>query len=161
QSVELSMDTVSGCHYSWLPWNFITPEILIDTTLTGGPGSFTVKGNTISNLNCISTDSVRIVFRTCTGVEKADQPAVTVRPNPFKTNTEITILAEDGTMSAQVVDQKGVQVKKITEGKYSKGLYTFVWDGKNDTGDRVAPGNYLVVVSTAEKHYTCKLILNP
>jgi hypothetical protein len=70
QSAHLFADTIPGGHYLWTPGGFITPEITVDTSLTGGFGSRWFLLRIINSSNCSSSDSLRVTFKDCSGIEE-------------------------------------------------------------------------------------------
>ncbi|MBI1927242.1 carboxypeptidase regulatory-like domain-containing protein [Candidatus Poribacteria bacterium] len=70
-------------------------------------------------------------------------------PNPFNPETWIAYeLAEDVNVSIQIYDVTGRRVRTLDLGQRAAGYYVdrakaAYWDGRNDTGERVASGVYL------------------
>ncbi|MGB9722172.1 MAG: FG-GAP-like repeat-containing protein, partial [bacterium] len=62
--------------------------------------------------------------------------------NPFKGQTQfIFSLPKDGRVSLQIFTRAGELVRKlITRRHYDFGIHYYPWDGKNDAGQRLAPG---------------------
>lgn len=76
-------------------------------------------------------------------------------PNPFNPATRITFLVPDGHaqhVSLVVYDVRGARVKTLVDGLRGGGRYTVEWDGRNNTGERVASGVYFYRL--VEKNYT-------
>jgi hypothetical protein len=83
QSAHLFADTIPGGHYLWTPGGFTTPEITVDTSLTGGFGSRWFRMRIINSANCFSTDSLRVTFKDCSGIEETIAGSrYEVFPNP-------------------------------------------------------------------------------
>jgi len=83
QLIHLYADTLTGCHYLWTPGEFSTPEITIDTTMTGGFGSHWFKVKITNSSSCSSFDSTRITFKDCTGIiDLETKYGYEVFPNP-------------------------------------------------------------------------------
>jgi hypothetical protein len=83
QGVHIFADTLPGARYFWTPGGFTTPEITADTSLTHGFGSKWFRLTITNPVNCSSSDSVRLTFKDCTGIEET-QAGITyqVFPNP-------------------------------------------------------------------------------
>ncbi|MBC7781959.1 MAG: flagellar hook assembly protein FlgD [Proteobacteria bacterium] len=54
-------------------------------------------------------------------------------------------------VNVAIVDASGNPVRQMTFGALPQGTSTFDWDGRNDAGDRVAAGDYLLKVDAADK----------
>lgn len=61
-------------------------------------------------------------------------------------------LSDDATkLSAIIKDEKGNTVRTIVlDGKRVAGEFSFKWDGLNNNGSRVTPGNYTVTLTAAD-----------
>jgi hypothetical protein len=83
QSAYLFADTIPGGHYLWTPAGFITPDITVDTSLTGGFGSRWFRLQITNSSNCSSYDSLRVTFKDCSGIEEISAGSrYEVFPNP-------------------------------------------------------------------------------
>ncbi len=60
---------------------------------------------------------------------------------------EILDLTGPAAVSVDVLDLAGRRIRRLHDGPVEIGLYTQVWDGRDDAGRRVAPGIYLGRVS--------------
>ena len=75
----------------------------------------------------------------------------TVRPNPFRTRTEISFnLDRAGPVDLTIIDVEGRRVRALVAGEnLGSGLQTVIWEGRRDDG-RVAPaGVYWVLLRWA------------
>ena len=76
-----------------------------------------------------------------------------IYPNPFfagyakqPTNVSFSV-PNGGTASIYIYDFEGNRVRALFEGsRYSPGEYEEEWDGRDDRGNLVAPGPYVVVL---------------
>ncbi len=161
--ISLSLDTVNGAHYLWIPGGFTTPAIEMDTSATGGMGTFVVKARITSRYNCSATDSTRVTFQDCTGItEPAGTSGFSVFPNPFSRKTTLSIrLLKSTATDMVIIDETGRTLKHLLHQYLSAGISTFVWDGKDDQDNRVLPGIYYVVLSSGDKKSVHKIILLP
>lgn len=66
-------------------------------------------------------------------------------PNPFNPNTNISFtLPIDKKVSLKIYDMLGKEVRTLINGElYNKGGHKVIWDGKNNSGAKVASGNYI------------------
>lgn len=121
QSVHLSVDPISGGHYLWTPGGFTTASITVDTSLTHGFGSRWFQVRISSSNNCSSSDSVRITFKDCSGIETNGKPIYAIYPNPNDGTFTLKIrnhLAGQMTIRLQnalnvvVMEDKDIEVSK-------------------------------------------------
>ncbi|HZX61946.1 MAG TPA: T9SS type A sorting domain-containing protein, partial [Bacteroidales bacterium] len=83
QAVHLFADTIPGGHYLWTPGGFTTPEITVDTSLTGGFGSKWFRVRITNSSNCSSYDSLMVTFKDCTGIQETEAASsYEIFPNP-------------------------------------------------------------------------------
>ncbi|MBC8403140.1 MAG: T9SS type A sorting domain-containing protein [Candidatus Marinimicrobia bacterium] len=72
-----------------------------------------------------------------------------IYPNPF--NPQATIrydVARAGNVQAQIFDLQGKLVRDLFSGRQNQGKHTINWDAKNNLGQSVASGTYLIKVSS-------------
>jgi hypothetical protein len=138
QVAHLSVDPVPGYTYLWTPGGFTTPEILVDTSMTGGYGTKWFRLRVTNADNCSTSDSARIIFRDCTGIpekETALQCEVFPNPNNGSFALKLTRLVP-GNLSIRLqnalgvviledteVAASGTLVKKINPGRIPRGVY--------------------------------------
>ena len=68
-----------------------------------------------------------------------------VYPNPFKSNTFISFsTSKVSFLQLEVINMQGQQLRSITENRYPPGDYRLVWNGEDDEGFELKPGNYLI-----------------
>lgn len=66
-------------------------------------------------------------------------------PNPFNPSTEIRFaVAQDGPATLQIFDLNGRLVRTLVDDHLTAGPQVRVWDGRDDTGRRMASGAYYV-----------------
>jgi hypothetical protein len=84
---------------------------------------------------------------------------LTAHPNPFNPQTTIRFadLPADARGSVRIYDLRGQLVRTLHEGPFAGD--TFVWTGRDDAGDAVATGVYLVEGRTAEQRSVVKVLL--
>jgi hypothetical protein len=82
------------------------------------------------------------------------------RPNPFNPQTTITYsMRKGGRVELRVIDVLGRRVRTLASGFVQAGEHDVVWNGRDDSGERVAPGVYLYRLSTEDVVETRKLVL--
>jgi flagellar hook assembly protein FlgD len=81
-------------------------------------------------------------------------------PNPFGASTTIPFaLAAAGRATVRVFDVAGGLVAVLQDGPLPAGNHSVVWDGREATGRRVAPGVYFARLTTAETTATVRMTL--
>jgi hypothetical protein len=79
----------------------------------------------------------------------AKQAEMSVVPNPFNPSTSIKLsLPQTGDVDLRVYNIRGQLVKTLHSGELEAGERTFVWQGQDNNGVRVASGVYMVVGKT-------------
>jgi len=81
-------------------------------------------------------------------------------PNPFNPTTTIgyTMLT-DGIAEIAIYDVRGRRVRTLVHGIIAAGYKEVVWDGRNDSGGRVASGVYLYQLRTGSVVETKKMVM--
>jgi hypothetical protein len=82
------------------------------------------------------------------------------RPNPFNASTQIAYtLAEEGDARLEVYNVLGQRVATLVRGRQPAGVYTLVWDGRDDLGRHVASGIYLYRLVSGSLAQTHRMLL--
>jgi hypothetical protein len=77
--------------------------------------------------------------------ERASLEATT--PNPMTSGTRITFaLRESGSATVRIVDVQGRIVRRLLDRQISEGSHNLQWDGRNESGERVAAGVYFALL---------------
>ncbi|MFQ6002492.1 MAG: T9SS type A sorting domain-containing protein [Candidatus Zixiibacteriota bacterium] len=85
---------------------------------------------------------------------------ITNSPNPFNPNTNITYeLLVGSHVELTIYNIRGQKVKTLVNGYQTEGVKTVSWDGKEESGTRVASGVYLYRISADGFSQTKKMIL--
>lgn len=91
----------------------------------------------------------------------ADLPQQGLRPafpNPLRTETTLVFdLNESGAVTLSVSDLLGRSVKRLQHGPHTQGTHTCRWNGRDENGQRLPGGCYLIVLKTAAQCYTQKV----
>jgi hypothetical protein len=123
-----------------------------------------VQGDTNSANNC---DNMPIVSIICVGIEEIELPSTRPEltglyqntPNPFKDKTEIRYtLQERASVTLGVFDISGQRIKSLVNGFMDNGVYSVIWDGKDERGIPVSSGIYFYRLTAGELKITNKLI---
>ncbi|MBN2001089.1 hypothetical protein JW935_26325 [candidate division KSB1 bacterium] len=69
-------------------------------------------------------------------------------PNPMKNETELIISIPIKTGLSLVVLDGSKQIKMLMNGEFLPGLYRLRWNGTDDTGKKVAPGIYKMLLES-------------
>ena len=92
------------------------------------------------------------------GPDGADQlPAVRsaslrAAPNPFNPRVAITAeLVHDGAVRVSVLDVRGREVRVLHDGAAAAGERRWIWDGRDQRGERLASGVYLVRLASGQR----------
>ena len=81
-------------------------------------------------------------------------------PNPFNPKTVINYeVIEQGFVSIDIFDLNGLLVKNIIQKDHFAGNHSITWDGKNESGIKVASGNYFYTLKANNFSETKKVIL--
>ncbi len=81
-------------------------------------------------------------------------------PNPFNPFTSILVyLPENGEIDLDIYSVLGRKVKTLVRGYYTKGLYHFNWNGKNDKGVALSSGTYIYTLKTSNTVLSKKMTL--
>jgi hypothetical protein len=81
-------------------------------------------------------------------------------PNPFNPETRINYsLPEPAYVKLNIYDINGTLVRTLQEGTKSAGRYEAIWDGKNNTGNKVGSGVYFYRIQANSFSQVKKMIL--
>ena len=83
-----------------------------------------------------------------------------ISPNPFAEDAVITYSAPaSASLSIGIYDVNGRLIRTMHSGHVSAGTHQATWDGRDDTGDRVARGVYFCRMNAGEFSATEKVVL--
>jgi hypothetical protein len=95
--------------------------------------------------------------------DKSTIPAVAdarARPNPF--NPSVTVEFDVPRVSyveAEIFDVTGRRLRRLVHGIFPAGKHEQVWDGRSDSHQPVAGGNYVLRVAVGEQRFQRKIVL--
>jgi len=77
-----------------------------------------------------------------------------VYPNPFNRSASIRyLLPIDANIKLDIFNAKGVHIYRLFEGEKHAGIYTLSWDGKNNYGQDVSSGMYIILLEADNLQY--------
>jgi hypothetical protein len=83
-----------------------------------------------------------------------------VGSNPCRSPVEIQYsLSNEAWVTLQVLDTSGRYVRTLADEESAGGLYSVLWDGEGDSGDRMPSGIYFAVLQARKKLYSQKIVL--
>jgi len=86
--------------------------------------------------------------------------SLTAAPNPFNPQTELRFnIPAAGPVILEVFDLRGRRVRTLINRHSEAGLQTYMWDGKDARGARVASGVYSARLKTGQRTLTTRLVL--
>jgi PKD repeat protein len=81
-------------------------------------------------------------------------------PNPFNPTTRIEYrLPEMGRVTLTVYDASGRKIRTLVDGMKSAGAYMAVWEGRNDAGEQVGSGIYMLQIRAGGFSKMAKMLL--
>ncbi|MDG2367457.1 MAG: T9SS type A sorting domain-containing protein, partial [Candidatus Marinimicrobia bacterium] len=81
-------------------------------------------------------------------------------PNPFNPQTQIRFeMPYAGKVDLSIYNLLGVKIKTLYSGQKPTGVYTFKWDGKNESSQLVSGGVYIYKLQSAKGMQMRKMIL--
>lgn len=83
------------------------------------------------------------------GIQPVHTGILTTTPNPFNPRTVISFaMKHEGPARLDICDLRGRRVMNLLAGNKGAGTHEIGWDGRDESGGRVASGTYLVVLQT-------------
>lgn len=124
-------------------------------------------GNTLEEMLAASNAMQAKYADITTGVERKADAELPVRftltqnwPNPFNPSTTIQFgLMEKSDIHLSIYNLKGQMVRTIASGVFQPGVYSVIWNGKDEGGRDVAAGVYLYRMQSEKQGWTKKMIL--
>ncbi len=144
------IDSTSETHY-------------IDHDLANGSYNYFVTAiyNDIYESQPSDTVTVDIEVATSAGLETTATGITNIFPNPFRSETTIGFyLDTPSNLKVAVYNVRGQKINILINSTYSSGNHKLVWDGTNDSGNRVPDGLYLIRFQTSHHTETQQVIIN-
>jgi hypothetical protein len=83
-------------------------------------------------------------------------------PNPFRPHTFIDFrLDENRQVDISIYNVRGRKIRNIQQARLEAGVYTVMWDGRDERGNRVAAGVYYCRMQTNDRTLNQKITLLP
>ncbi len=81
-------------------------------------------------------------------------------PNPFNSETQIYYqIPENGYMWLKIYDERGRVIKTLRQGWQVAGCYIVKWDGRNENGDEISSGIYIIRLQMNDLSVQRKVVL--
>jgi hypothetical protein len=81
-------------------------------------------------------------------------------PNPFNPSTTISFyLPEDSGVRLEIFDINGRLIRRLADGAFPSGPHQQSWDGRNDSGERIATGVYIYRLTAEKRQLSRKMVL--
>ncbi|MFZ0388978.1 MAG: YCF48-related protein [Calditrichia bacterium] len=126
------------------------------------------SGQDVQSVHALDgSGTIRISNPAVTGLEIFTEQVVPVEfsiaqnyPNPFNPSTSIRYsIPEQQRVELVIYNALGQQVKKLENGMKPAGYHTAVWDGTNDSGNKVSSGIYIYRFKAGKYESLRKMIL--
>lgn len=114
------------------------------------------------------SDIIKIDFSDITSLEEAKQLSHLVKsfkllqnyPNPFNPRTTIQYeIPNAGKVEVQIFDITGCLVKTIVSKNQQAGKHKTIWNGENESGQKIASGFYVYTIKFKNTILSKKMIL--
>jgi hypothetical protein len=122
-----------------------------DITVSNNPVTVIMNNNKVITANMRSRNSA-----------SAPESKFVTCQDPDLHRTEIPIcyeLAEKTDVTLKIYSPTGQEIRLLSKGQKSSGFNNIVWDGKNDDGQKVASGTYIVLLETEKNKIRNKIVL--
>ncbi len=158
-STTLSLEIPAGVppatyDFNWKTGIFTNGSVDVDSfSFTKTPGPIPAGKRTLSN-----TEGWESILQ---AEELVPQEFVLGQnyPNPFKPSTTISYqLPTQENVSLVIYDLTGRQVRELVNERQETGSYTARWDGRNQTGQKVATGLYVYQIRAGQFNQTRKML---
>ena len=115
--------------------------------------------SSLEELDVLTDNGVVEISDIISGIEdNSSKIHFNCNPNPFSDNTEITFLLP-GTEKVDITiyDMIGKVIQTYVN-TYCMGIHKIIWDGKDNTGNRIPSGSYFIRLKVGNSQTTQKLI---
>ncbi len=94
------------------------------------------------------------------GAPTAGMPGLSLHPNPANPRCDVLVLLDrDSFLDLSLQDVAGRRVRSLWRGRLAAGGHNFAWDGRNDAGQAVSSGVYLLRAATPTGRRALKVVL--
>ena len=126
-------------------------------------GSFTWK---VTAVDFNGNESVPAVASVTVGVNDRMPNALafaSAAPNPFRRTMSmvIDVPQSSGRIELALFDVGGRRVRTLVDGALAAGRHTIAWDGRGQSGEKLAPGIYVARLEGAGQRWTRRVALIP
>ncbi|MBA3647216.1 MAG: T9SS type A sorting domain-containing protein [Chitinophagales bacterium] len=110
-------------------------------------------------------DTWLVKFAPCVEMKKSKNDVTLITalnnsPNPFTQSTTISFsLPQSENVSLKIFDVDGRLIRTLAQDAMSGGTYTFTWDARDENGDAVSAGIYLLKIQSQDFSQTEKLMV--
>lgn len=170
QSIAPDTQSVEGCLLG--PGSFALPPGRLARFIFEGKAEGTCHAR-ITRLNLWDIDRVMFAPHAIvdawihisnsppTGIRpSAGDAFLRAQPNPFNPSTTLVLsVAATQAGSVAVYRSDGRLVRRLFAGRFDAGINRFVWDGRDNNGQRVPSGVYFGVARGAAVEHTTKMVL--
>ena len=145
-------------HLTWT--NFPIPDSTMSPCIdTGDPNSPLDPDSTRADMGAYYFDQTQTEVGN-TSVLQARFLLYQNYPNPFNPKTKIQYsIPKDARVELKIYNIKGQLVKTLFNQKQKRGIYTLIWDGKDNKGRCVGTGVYLYQLKAGNNSTIKKMIL--
>jgi hypothetical protein len=142
-----STDNWGGTCFGWLStWTGLAPTCWLYFAITGSPFDTTVVYAGILEKDFKETNNNFLVLREN-------------RSNPFSNKTEISYeINIPCRVTMKIYNLLGQEIKELKNGKCSRGIYTTIWNGTDNSGNKAVPGIYFLNIRAGKDKATKKLV---
>jgi hypothetical protein len=149
-----TVDTFTSIDYSWF-----SPGDGYIAGISSFDGEINHNYDKAETFSCMGED--------LTGVEEEIQPGENLNfslmqnyPNPFNPETRISYtLPYDAQVELVIYNIKGQKVKTLVDEFKTAGHRSILWEGTDETGQKVASGIYFYKLEAGDFSQTCKMVL--
>jgi len=126
-----------------------------------------IRTNLIGDENTVNDQKIRLTFMFTAISEETQETQVkitslnAIKPNPMVNGyTHISFSISQATHTTlNIYNVAGGITKTFVDGNKNSGMYTYIWDGRDEQNKIVPEGIYFCTLETPEQNYTKKLIL--
>lgn len=135
-----------------------TAESLLPLTDISTVDSFFVQGLALGSVGSVTRVEARSTGSAAAGTtetvrhgEAGGTRLLGSYPNPFRDDSTIRYeLADAGTVEIEIYDVLGRRIRELASGDQPEGVHEARWDGRNESGQTMSAGLYVVRLRTAQ-----------